>query len=314
LLLAILFAPAAACAQSQRSISDANSSSPSALNPAPADVPAANRLSRVARGLNAEFSFTGLHDSQTGYATLFTSTLGYEFNNTFSAEVSFPLYLHRLAPNQQTTPPPPPTQLLVARTAEPGDTEFSFSGQWGSNRLLYSGTFSLTAPSGDSTYGLSTGKPTFDYNNRFESTHGRFTPEIEFGIGDSSELATQNITKNYTSLGALSHYMAGGSVELPLGVSFSLDAYEELPIGDQKIYSTVRRGRVNQTVVSGFNLTEDNGFINAVDIPLGRRVFLSGYYSRSLRQHTDYVGASISFTLRGQPKDDLEDNVAALFR
>jgi len=292
------------------------SSSPSVLDAAPsqAGISPASRFSRIARGFNTEFSFNSLHDSQVGYSTYLDFDAGFDFNSTFSFQFSFPLYLYRLAPNQQTNPPPPPTHLLVARIAEPGDLDFAFNGQWGSSKFLYSGTFTVTAPTGDTTYGLSTGDSTVDFTNRFESTLGRFTPEIEIGVGDSSQLATQNITKNYTTLGPLSHFMAGSSVQLLHGLSYSLDAYEELPIGDQKIYSSVRSGRVFTTVVSGINLTEDNGFINSIEIPLGRHTFLTGYYTRSLRQHKDYAGASISFTLHGAPQDDLESNVAALFR
>jgi len=269
-------------------------------------------LSRWASGLNAGMTFTGLHDSNLGYATLFTGALGYNFNDTFSADVSFPVYLYRLAPN--LAPNPPPGRLLVNQRGEPGDLTFGLHGQWTNKAFDYLGTFAFTVPTGDAAYGLSTGHATVDYTNHFEHALGIFTPDIEIGIGDSSELANRTVNTDYTSLGALSHFQAGTAINIFRGITFSADAYELLPIGDQKIYQNVRRGRITVSVVSGTNLTEDNGFINSLDIPLDRHTVLSGYYSRSLRQRTDTAAASITYTFKAPPQETVENSVGALFR
>jgi hypothetical protein len=269
-------------------------------------------LSRWASGFNAGITFSGLHDSGTGYATLFTAAMGYSFNDNFSADVSFPVYLYRLAPN--LAPNPPPSRLLVTQRGESGDTTFAIHGQ-GSNRAFeYLGTFAFSAPTGDRSYGLSTGHVTLDFTNHFEHTYSIFTPDIEIGIGDSSELADRAITLNYNSLGALAHFQVGTSINLYRNIVFATDAYEQLPLGDQKIYQNVRRGRITVAVVSGTNLTEDNGFINSLDVPLDRHTTLSGYYSRSLRHRSDTAALSITYTFKAQPPATVENNVGALFR
>ncbi len=110
------------------------------------------------------------------------------------------------------------------------------------------------------------------------------------------------------------HFQIGSAIDLFRGSSFSADAYEQLPIGDQKIYQSIRNGKIVVTVVAGSNVNEDNGFINSLDIPLDRHTTLSGYYSRSLRLHTDTAAASITYTFRAPAPDTLESNVSALFR
>jgi hypothetical protein len=94
-------------------------------------------------------------------------------------------------------------------------------------------------------------------------------------------------------------------------MTFESDAYEQLPIGDQKIYGPSRHGKA--TVVTGHNVTEDNGFTNALDLPLTGHVTLSGYYNRSLRLHTDVAAVGISWVLRSQPTNE-DDPATELFR
>ncbi len=94
-------------------------------------------------------------------------------------------------------------------------------------------------------------------------------------------------------------------------MSFETDAYEQLPIGDQKIYGPSRNGKA--TVVTGHNVTEDNGFTNSLDVPLNRHFTLSGYYSRSLRLHTDTTAVGLSYVLRSAPTTE-DSAIDDLFR
>ncbi len=139
--------------------------------------------------------------------------------------------------------------------------------------------------------------------------YGRITPNLEIGAGDSSTLVNRLVTKNYTSLGPLAHFQLGLGFDLFHGISFESDAYEQLPIGDQKIYGPSRHG--NATVVTGHNVTEDNGFTNSLDIPFGGHFTLSGYYSRSLRLHTDTAAIGLTYVLRSTQtaEDTAMDNL-----
>jgi hypothetical protein len=273
------------------------------------DVPEVPGLSDSLHGWNAGVTFSGVHDSVTGWATIFTPAIGYSFNDIFSIDATIPIYMYRLAESRSTHPKP--TAQLVNQRGEPGDVVLGFHAQFVPSLFQYQLTGLVTAPTGDEAYGLSTGRVTFDLNNHFERTFGRITPNLEIGAGDSSTLVNRTVTKNYTSLGPLAHFQVGLGLDLFHGISFESDAYEQLPIGDQKIYGPSRNGKA--TVVTGHNVTEDNGFTNALDIPLGGHITLSGYYSRSLRIHTDTAAIGLTFVLRSTPANE-DPDLDELFR
>ena len=260
-------------------------------------------------GWNAGVTFSSVHDSVSGWATLFTPAIGYSFNDIFSADISCPIYFYRLADSRSTHPKP--NAELVPRRGEPGDILVGLHAQFVPRLFQYQLTGAFTIPTGDEAYGLSTGRVTFDISNVFQRSYGRFTPNLELGGGDSTTFVNRTVTKNYTSLGPLAHFQIGVSVDLFHNISFESDAYEQLPIGDQKIYGPSRNGKA--TVVTGHNVTEDNGFTNSLDVPISRNITLSGYYSRSLRLHSDTAGAAVTFVLRTAPTTE-ETALDDLFR
>jgi hypothetical protein len=260
-------------------------------------------------GWNAGVTVSAVHSSVTGWATLATPAIGYSFNDTFSIDAEIPIYFFRLADSLSTHPRP--NAELVPRRGEFGDIIFGLHANFVPRRFQYQLTGAFTAPSGDEKYGLTTGRVTFDISNLFQRTYGRFTPNLELGGGDSTTFVNRTVTKNYTSLGPLAHFQVGLGIDLPHGISFESDAYEQLPIGDQKIYGPSRNGKA--TVVTGYNVTEDNGFTNSLDVPLNRNITLSGYYSRSLRLDTDTAAIGITYVLRSTPATE-DSTIDELFR
>ena len=309
-IVLLLSLPAAAQLIPDKSSEKSSESSTSqTTSPEAKDLPQVPGLSSTLHGWNAGLTISGVHDSVTGWATLATPAIGYSFNDIFSIDASIPIYFYRLAESRSTHPKP--TQQLVNQRGEPGDIVFGLHAQFIPRLFQYSVTGAFTAPTGDEAYGLTTGRVTFDVNNHFERTFGRLTPNIELGAGDSSTLVNRTVTKNYTSLGPLAHFQVGLNLDLVRGISFESDAYEQLPIGDQKIYGPSRHG--NATVVTGHNVTEDNGFVNSLDIPLDSHFTLSGYYSRSLRLHTDTTAIGITYILRATPATE-DEPIDDLFR
>lgn len=278
----------------------ASASTSRSLPPDTLALPELPGVSPAFHGWNAGLTISGVHDSITGWATIATPAIGYSFNDVFSIDASLPIYMYRLAESRSTRPKP--TALLVNQRGEPGDIVFGLHAQFVPRLFQYQLTGAFTAPTGDQAYGLTTGRVTFDINNHFERSFGRITPNLEIGAGDSTTLVNRTVTKNYTSLGPLAHFQIGLGVDLFRGISFETDAYEQLPIGDQKIYGPSRNGKA--TVVTGHNVTEDNGFTNSLDIPFGRQFTLSGYYNRSLRLRTDTAAIGISYVLRSTPNTE----------
>ena len=267
----------------------------------------------LVNGWNASIAFGGTHDSQAGWLDYFQPTLGYSFNRAFSMDVSIPIYVSRYAYNTQAVPQRNKPLVLQHLHGELGDTIVGLHAQADLRPFSYMATLSATAPTGDTSYGLSTGRPTFDLNNHFEHSFSFLTPNVEMGVGDSAGLVDRRVQKDYNTLGPLAHFQVGTGFSLPRGMEFEADAYEQLPIGDQKIYTTVKRKRKTETVVKGTSVSEDNGFLGSLDIPLGSHFSATGYYDRSLRFKVDTVGFSLNYSFRGHHNsvnpDALMDNL-----
>ena len=68
------------------------------------------------------------------------------------------------------------------------------------------------------------------------------------------------------------------------------------------VYSTTGKGKKKITTATNIDPGEDNGFITSLDIPLTPHLTLSGFYSRSLRDHNDVAGFSFTFLLKAPPR------------
>ena len=282
----------------------------SSTQPAPDSTQNAPVPKQPSHEWNAGLTISGFHESTTGWATLTMPAAGYTINDTFSVDATIPIYVYRLA--ESIAAHPRPDARLVSQIVEPGDLIFGLHAQFTPGSYLYQSTFAFTVPSGDEAYGLTTGRMTFDLNNHFERSYGRLTPILELGGGDSTTLVNRQVNKTYTSLGPLAHFELGLGIDLIRRVAFETSIYEQLPIGDQKIYGPSRNG--NTTVVKGYNVTEDNGFTNSLDLALNSHTTFSGYYSRSLRRHTDTAGIGITYVLRATPPTEETSSYDDLFR
>ncbi|MGP8258826.1 MAG: hypothetical protein ACLQM6_02610 [Acidobacteriaceae bacterium] len=288
------------------------------------DVPNQRSLSSRLSRFNAGASITSVHDSPAGWYTLATPALVYNFSRHYSMDLSMPVYLYRLAESDSATasaqqptgpqgPPPPPvatTSQLSAHQFDPGDIFWAAHAYFASRSIGETFTPSMTLPSGDTGDGLSTGRVTFDLDSHSTLRLRRSALLLGLGGGNSTSLFNRLVTRNYTSLGYLAHFQLGGMIALPLRGTFEAVAYEQLPLGDSKIYTTLPRpgfpgstGASGQTtVVSGPGVSEDNGFTNSLSVPLTPHWTLQGYYNRSLRLKTDSVGMGITYVARGQAR------------
>jgi hypothetical protein len=309
LLLLLLATPTVVCAQH---LAEASETPQTSASISATDVPQVPGLDAPQRGWNAGITISSVHDSITGWATLANPAIGYSFNDIFSVDATIPIYMYRLAESRRTHPRP--NARLVNQRGELGDLILGLHAQFIPALFQYQLTGAVTAPTGDAAYGLSTGRVTFDISNLFQRTYGRYTPSLEIGGGNSTALVNRIVNKNYTSLGPLAHLQAGVAVELPFRSTFETDLYEQLPIGDQKIYGPSRNGKT--TVVKGYNVIEDNGLTNVFDIAIDPHTTFSGYYSRSLRRRTDTAAVSITYVLRGTPppEEEQEEPFDDLFR
>lgn len=255
----------------------------------------------VTRGFNASLGTSSQHDSSNGWSSMLTPNLAYRLNRYFNMNAGVPMYLYiNIDANIGTKAKP--VYAYSPKKGVFGDTTLTVEGDASALSINYTGSVSLGMPSGNTHYGLGAGQVTYNINNHFEKSIHSFTPQIELGFGDTSDLVDQRILKSYVSVGSMAHFQAGSSVDLPLRMSFEADAYEELPLTKNLVYSTTGKGKKKGTTSTNEAPAEDNGFITSLDIPLSRHITLSGFYNRSLRDHDDVAGFSFTFLLKTPPR------------
>jgi hypothetical protein len=256
-------------------------------------------------GFNFMLDQTGQHNSATGWAYIITPDLSFRFNRHFSVSALVPWYamLNAFVPKTvdgvKTYPLTEGKNLL-------GDTITVGTYELPHNNLNYEATASVGFPTGDSRFGLSANTETYNITNHLDYVIGPFDPDIEIGEGNSSNLVNRVVKKPYVAVGPLANFQAGSSVDLPLGLNLDIEAYEELPIGNQNVYGTVTRKNkkgksVTTQVLEGEGAVEDNGINTELDLPIGTHLMLTGTYERSLRQDLDTAAVGITWVLR-KPK------------
>lgn len=254
-------------------------------------------------GFNASLGATSQHDSSGGWASILTPGVAYRFNSIFSLDASVPIYAD-IQVEANTGTKAKPVYTTVTKHGVPGDASIAAQLDTHASLLDYTGTVTLGLPSGNTAYGIGTGKVTGDLNNHFEKSLGVFSPDIELGIGNSNSLIGRRIRKNYTSLGPLAHFQAGTSIDLPLNMSFDVEAYEELPLNQSTIYSITGAGRKKANKTAATNSAEDNGFNTSLDVPVGPHITFSGFFNRSVRTNDDIAGLSATFLLKSRGESD----------
>lgn len=253
------------------------------------------------RGFNASLGTSSQHDSSNGWSSVLTPNVAYRFNKYFSADASVPWYMY-INIDADVGTKAKPAYAYTPKKSVFGDTTLSAYADATAFTIGYNATVTMGLPSGNTAYGLGAGQVTFNINNHLEKALGIFTPDIELGYGDSSVLVNQRVLKSYVAVGPLAHFQAGTSVDLPFNISFEADAYEELPLAKDIVYSTTGKGKKKVRTATNLDPAEDNGFITSLDIPLSRHVTMSGYYDRSLIDHDDVAGFSFTFLLRAAPR------------
>ena len=223
----------------------------------------------VSKGFTGYEAFQGSVNSDSKIFKL-DSNAGYDFNKHFGVFAGMPLYF---ANTQTTTTQVNGTATTTTKNVTNngiGNAYFGFAMRAPNTTLDYSSTLTLSAPTGSTSKGFSSGRANADWDNRFEHSFGRLTPFFEGGLANAvpdSRLST----RPFTSLGMLTHLEEGGEFELVKHFAVGGSGYEIVPFGNQKIFSKiVGKGQSGKgkgknsfdqaAVSSGTGLTRENGF------------------------------------------------------
>lgn len=270
-------------------------------------VPRVPGVATLLSGVNAGVSYSSVHNSVIGWYSVLTPALSYTFSRHYSGDVSASMYLHRRV--LQTTSNPIQQQLVI-ENVNAGDTLLGFHATYMPGSFIDTASVYLSAPTGDRTAGLGTGKVSYDFNNHLERYINNLGFLLDLGAGNSSNLANDLLNKNYSSVGGLGEFQTGAILWLPKNSYFEAIAYEQLPFGSQTVFSgDGEHERFPQPIVTGTGFAEDNGFVTFTGIRLAEHFTLSGYYNRSLRRQTDTVSFGIAWVLRRPVRESEEDSM-----
>jgi hypothetical protein len=163
---------------------------------------------------------------------------------------------------------------------------------------------------GSSKLGLSTGRATFDWTNRFEHSFSQLTPFLEAGLSNTTS-DSRLFLRPYTTLGLNSHFRGGADVNVWKSVSVGGSVYDILPFGNQTVFSRVskvpsgngagashgRNFQTSQQTTGTADIARDNGFSTWVDASLNSYMDAELGFTRSVHYDLNSVSFSIGFNV-----------------
>jgi hypothetical protein len=235
-----------------------------------------------------------------GQVMALTSTSGYNFNSHIGVVAGLPIYFVRNSTSAGSTP----------SVNGVGDIFGGARAAWNNPLLNYRMSFTVTAPTGDSSKGLSTGGATYDWTHHVDRSFGGLTPFANVGLANSIP-GSLFFQRQFISSGHAAHFEAGTGFGLPHPFKASVSAYDIEPWGAQTVFSSIVKsggppagagghGRVfevNQQTSGGGSLTRDNGFNAGLDANLASRFDLWCGFSHSIHYDLNTISFGIGVNL-----------------
>jgi hypothetical protein len=193
-----------------------------------------NNASAADSGMYEYGSFTTAYDSSSGWAASLNSAVGYDFHQHLAFEVGVPFYLVTTSSATSTSTTSTPT--TTTRSGSLGDMFVRARASAHSDAVDYTTAFTVTAPTGDTSAGVSTGRSTFTWDNRIEHGFTHVTPFAEGSLGNSLGNSSRHM-RSYTTLGGASEFRGGASFDFTKYLSLEASGYGDIGYGNQKIYS-----------------------------------------------------------------------------
>ena len=271
-------------AQSTASASDSDQAGTSRRKPD-------QKPDREFKGFNAYVRLRGTANS-AGALLKLDSSLGYDFNRAFGVFVGIPVYFAHDAAD-------PAAGISAAQSNGLGD--FYFGGEFyaPSRWVDYTSTVTFEAPTGNVAQGFSTGHFMADWSNRFRHNFGLLAPYLTAGLANTVP-DTETLTRAFSSFGKIIHLEEGSDVNLTSRVYVGASLYQIFPFGNQVVVSPLDSTTGNApdpTVISGNNLTRENGFDTWAGFEPSRMVRMELGYSRSTTFDVNRASFGLSFNV-----------------
>lgn len=250
------------------------------------------------KGFTSYAEFAGSSNSE-GQVYKLDSSVGYNFSKHFGMDLGVPIYFVRASSS---------TTGGSTSNNGMGNPYVDMRLKFNNPAVNFGSVLTGYAPTADTKKGLSTGRGTFDWTNRFDRSFAKLTPFAEVGIANTIT-DSQFFIRPFTSLGFNAHFQAGTSLDLWKFFSVGASAYDILPSGQQTIFSKVvgqqsgavpSHGRVfenNQQTTGSADIARDDGYSAWIDARPAAYLALELGYTHSVHYALNTVWFSVGVNL-----------------
>lgn len=255
------------------------------------------------------------HDTSAGWSSETNSALGYDINSHFAVEAGAPFWLVTTTQSTTTSGGSGTTAINTTHSNSLGDAFLRLKAQTHMDQLSYSTGLTLTAPTGDTSAGVSTGRATFNWNNRIERELEHLTLIGEGSFGNSLSSTNRN-RRDYTTLGAVSEFRGGVSFDVLKALTLEASGYGDVGYGNQKVYSrNVKKGsnglgnsshgrsyEAAYLTTGDSSLVNDTGLTADVSWSMTPRFSTDFAYNRSVHFSSNSVAVTLAMRLGHMPE------------
>src|SRR5438477_1913775 len=265
--------------------------------------PAVQTNPQNGKGFTSYTEFGGSSNSD-GRVFELDSSVGYNFSKHFGLDMGLPIYFTQASSS---------TTGGSTSNNGVGNPHVDLRLKFNNPAVNYGSVLTGFAPTADTKKGLSTGRATFDWTNRFDRSFSRLTPFAEAGIANTI-MDSRLFFRPFSSLGFNTHFQAGTSFDLWKFFSVGASAYDILPSGQQKIFSKLvaqqsggsasnpnpPHGRVfenNHETTGSADIARDHGYSTWVDASPNSYLDMELGYTHSVNYALNTVSFSVGFNL-----------------
>ncbi len=209
------------------------------------------------------------------HVTELNTAAGYNFNKYFGVDFGVPFYFVGASRTFDTPLGTRERDFSVNGIGNVyGDLLFTSLN----TTFTYLGDVRVTAPTGNTRTGFSTGRVTYDWDNYFDHDFGRLRPFADVGLANSIA-DTQFFYRPFVTLGTVVLSEAGATFRVLPHTRLGASLYDDAPIGTQKVFS-----RINGSETTGpARIDRDNGYSGWVTVSPTSFLILEAGYDRSVR-------------------------------
>jgi hypothetical protein len=275
------------------------------------------------KGFVSSMSFDGSLNSQERILDL-DSKVGYNFSKHWGVDLGVPLsFDSSSSTTTPTTTTPGKSGTGSAASTSTSSSSNSIGNVYTDFRFMekaklanFNSTLTAAAPTGSTTYGISTGRAALSLNNHVEHAFDLVTPFVEAAFSNGI-MDSQFFHHPFSSLGFTSQFTGGTTVDLGHNFTVGGSLYDVLPSGQQKVFSKLVGKGSGKNAGSGSNgrswelaaetvgtstLTRDNGGSAWVGFSSGEIFDFQIGYTHSVHYALDTMAFNVSVNLNKMMK------------